>query len=168
MSSGKRCQNGRDSSTALWSFRNLAAETVFTACVICRLFWTLLMRRRRSMRVDMLLQALPEGAAEGLERGADLGVEGGVDVLLLAELGQDPGVVPLEMVVKLLLVPPDRGHRELVEVAAVAGVDDEDLLLDRDRRVLALLEDLGQPHAAVELGLARLVQLRPRLGEGGE
>ena len=56
--------------------------------------------------------------------------------------------------------------RELVQEAAVAGVDDEDLLLDRQGRELALLEDLGQPHAAVELGLADLVELGPELGEG--
>ena len=58
MSSGKRCQNGRASWTVRWALRNLAVETVFIACVICWLFWTLRIRRRRSMRVGMLLQAL--------------------------------------------------------------------------------------------------------------
>ena len=49
--------------------------------------------------------------------------------------------------------------RHGVGPAAGAGVHDEHLLLDRDRRVLRLLEQLGQAVAAVELGLRDLVQL---------
>src|SRR5512142_2883706 len=155
MSSGKRCQKGRPSMTARWALRNLAVETVFIACVICWLLRTLWIRRRRSIRVGMLRQALPEGVGEGPHRRGDLAVEGRVDVLLLPDLVEDPGVLLLEPLVELPLVGPDLRDRDAVEVAAVAGVDDQDLLLDRQGRVLALLEDLRQSLAAVELGLAR-------------
>jgi hypothetical protein len=42
------------------------------------------------------------------------------------------------------------------------------LLLDRHRRVEALLQQLGQAVAAVELALGRLVELRTEGGEGLE
>src|SRR5512143_3288968 len=123
MSSGKMCQKGRPSWTVRWALRNLAVETVFIACVICWLLRTLWIRRRRSIRVGMLLQRLLEGLVEGPEGRGDLAVEGRVDVLLLADLRQQVGVVLLEDVVELLLVGPDLGDGDRVEVAAVAGVD---------------------------------------------
>src|SRR4030042_990412 len=101
MSSGKRCQKGRASWTVRWALRNLAVETVFIACVICSLFWTLRIRRRRAMRVGMLLQPLPEDVVEGLDGGDDLAVEGRVDALLLADLRQDVGVFLVEVLVEV-------------------------------------------------------------------
>src|SRR5512147_844569 len=114
MSSGKMCQKGRPSWTVRWALRNLAVETVFIACVICWLLRTLWIRRRRSIRVGMLFQGLLEGLVEGPQGGADLAVEGRVDVLLLADLDQDIAVGLIEVLVELLLVGPDLGHRDAV------------------------------------------------------
>ena len=72
------------------------------------------------------------------------------------------GAEPLE---QLGLEPPDVVDRDVVEVAAGAGEDRHHLLLDRHRRVERLLEQLGEPVAAVELGLRHLVELG---AEGGE
>ena len=40
-----------------------------------------------------------------------------------------------------------------IDVAVVGGVDDQNLLLDRHRLVLSLLENLDQTGAAIELTL---------------
>ena len=58
--------------------------------------------------------------------------------------------------------------RDVVEVAVGAGVDDRDLLLDRQRLVLRLLQDLDQPRAAIELRLRRLVEVAAELRERRE
>ena len=50
-------------------------------------------------------------------------------------------------------------HWDVVDEAVGRGVDGDHLLLDRDRGVLGLLEDLGQAVTAVQLGLRHLVQL---------
>ena len=42
------CAYGRACSARSWARRSLAAETIFMALVICRVFFTLRMRRRRS------------------------------------------------------------------------------------------------------------------------
>ena len=55
--------------------------------------------------------------------------------------------------------------RHVVDVPSHACVDDDDLLFDRQRDVQALLQQLRQAIAAVELGLGRLVELG---AEGGE
>ena len=49
-----------------------------------------------------------------------------------------------------------------------AGVDDAHLNPQRDRLVLLLLEQLGEPVAALELVPRVLVQVRCELGEGGQ
>jgi len=55
-----------------------------------------------------------------------------------------------------------------VEPALGAGVDRDALLFDRHRRIEALLEQLGEAIAPVELTLGRLVQLRTEGREGLE
>src|ERR1035438_5152794 len=54
----------------------------------------------------------------------------------------------------------------MIQVALDAGEDDEDLLFDRQRLVLPLLENLHQVFAAVELIDRRLVEIRAELREG--
>ena len=49
--------------------------------------------------------------------------------------------------------------REIVQVGVGSGVDDEHLLFDRQRLILALLEDLHQPAAAIEQALGRRVEV---------
>ena len=73
------------------------------------------------------------------------------------EVGPDLGLVALHLV-----------DRHAVDVAVGAGEDHEHLLLDRHRRVEALLQQLGEAVAAVELGLGHLVELGAEGGEGLE
>jgi chloramphenicol 3-O-phosphotransferase len=56
-----------------------------------------------------------------------------------------------EVATELRLVALDLGDRYAVCVAAGSGIDDDDLLFDRHGLVDALLEQLGEPVAAVEL-----------------
>ena len=55
--------------------------------------------------------------------------------------------------------------RDVVEIPLRAGEDHDHLLLDRDRRVERLLEQLDQPVAALELGLRHGVELGAERGE---
>ena len=66
-----------------------------------------------------------------------------------------------------LLELADLADRQLVEIAVHAGEDHHHLLLDRQRRELRLLEELGEAGAAVEEALGGGVEVRAELGEGG-
>ena len=60
---------------------------------------------------------------------------------------------------ELLFVGAHLRDRDLVEQALRAGVEDRDLLLDRQRLILRLLQQLDEPRAAIELLLRRLVEI---------
>ena len=60
---------------------------------------------------------------------------------------------------ELVLRRADVGDGDFVEEAVDAGVEDRHLLLDRERRVLRLLQHFDQPGAAIELLLRRLVEV---------
>jgi hypothetical protein len=68
---------------------------------------------------------------------------------------------------QLFFVAPQRRDGQRVDEALGAGEDDHDLALDRDGRVLALLEQLGQAGAAVELLARGRVEVAGELGEVG-
>ena len=57
--------------------------------------------------------------------------------------------------------------RERIEIAVDAGIDDDDLLFHLQRRELRLLEQLGQPRAAVEQALRGGVEVGAELRERG-
>ena len=67
---------------------------------------------------------------------------------------------------QLGLEPAHVLDRDLVEVTVAARPDRDDLVLDQERAVLGLLEQLDHPGAPGQLGLGRLVQVRAELGEG--
>ena len=79
-----------------------------------------------------------------------------------------PGVLRLEEAIQLLLVAAHVVDGDGVEEALGAGVDDHHLLLDRQRLILRLLQDLDQPAAAIELRLRRLVEVAAELRERRE
>ena len=56
-------------------------------------------------------------------------------------------------------------HRHVVDEAVGHRVDDHDLLLDRHRLVLPLLEHFDRARAAIELPLRRGVEVRRERGE---
>src|SRR3989449_338632 len=90
------------------------------------------------------------------------------DLPLLADLGEDPGRLSLEPAEEVRLEVPHRVHREVVEKPLRSREDDRHLLLDGQRPVLALLQDLDHALAARELKLGRPVDVAPELREGGE
>ena len=73
----------------------------------------------------------------------------------------------IEELEKKLFEWPDIGNFNIVEHAA-AGVDDDDLLLDRHGRVLVLLQNFGQTLSTTQLGQRGFVEIRTELCEGRE
>ena len=69
---------------------------------------------------------------------------------------------------ELLLELCDLGGVHLVEESPDAAVDDGDLVLDGHGHVLALLQQLGQPHASVQQLLGRGVKIGSELGESSD
>ena len=69
------------------------------------------------------------------------------------------------VVEELALELADVGHRHVVELAAGAEPDRDHLLLDRERRVLRLLEQLDEAAAAAERGGRRGVEVGAERGE---
>src|SRR5438046_857901 len=88
------------------------------------------------------------------------------DLLLVADLGEDPGTLALEPTVEVRLEVRDRVHRQVVEQSLGPREDDGNLLLDGHRPVLALLQDLDHALAARELHLGRTVEVAAELREG--
>src|SRR5262245_35646463 len=66
---------------------------------------------------------------------------------------------------QLALVALEHPDRQAVELSGGRGIDDGDLLLDRERSELTLLHDLDQTLAALELALGRCVEVRGELCE---
>jgi hypothetical protein len=71
----------------------------------------------------------------------------------------DALVLAPDVVEELPLEPADLPDRDDVELAGAAGPDRDDLLLDRERRVLRLLEQLDQPGSTGQLVLRGFVQV---------
>src|SRR5205807_3115226 len=113
----------------------------------------------------------PEDALELLERLVERGAHIVREILLLAQELERLRMPRLHEVDQLLHVALDVGYLDVADpdhaalVLLRAGVDLDDLLLDRHRHVLALLEDLREAGAARERLLRRLVQVGPELRE---
>ncbi|KAB5588085.1 Acetylglutamate semialdehyde dehydrogenase [Ceratobasidium theobromae] len=90
------------------------------------------------------------GLAEGLDGVAQGGLGLLGQVAGLADRGEDAGVAA-QVVEQGVLEGQHVLDLEVVEVAVRAGPDADDLLLDRVRRVLRLLEELHEPLTAGEL-----------------
>src|SRR5262245_30488891 len=166
---------GRAPMTRSWARRNLAAATSFIALVI---FWvdsTERIRRLMSRRVAIGCSLGGLDPAGGYElrlpvvhRLGERGAEIVGELLLVGDLGEHRRVPPLHPGQEEFLERVDLVHRHVVEQALRARVDDGDLLLDRQRHVLSLLEQLDHTLAPRELGEGGLVEVRAELGEGGE
>src|SRR5438067_10697 len=141
------------------------------ARVIFCVDWTDRIRRWMSRSVAMTLRGLDALGGDELGLGvgdglAELLPEAVADLLLVADLGQDLRLPPLQPAVEEFLERPHGVHRQIVEQSLRAGEDDGHLLLDRQRLVLALLEELDHALAAGQLVLGGLVEVRPELREG--
>ena len=89
-----------------------------------------------------------------------------VQRLLLLDRREQIRLLALEKAHESGLPFPDPRDRDLVEKSLRAGVDHGHLLGERHRLVLVLLEQLGQPRAALELVSRLGVEVRRELGEG--
>src|SRR5512133_1741772 len=167
---------------ASWARRSFAAATIFMAFVICRVDFTEPMRLRMSRREGTGFLVLDLGRLRlGLEDAAELAESGVerlpdpvVERLLLRDRAPDLRVTPVQELDELLHVARHLVGRDVADPALAAlvllrrRVDLDDLLLDRHRLVLALLQHLDEPLAAGERVLGGLVEVGAELREGGE
>src|SRR3712207_3605990 len=109
-----------------------------------------------------LRKRLREIADDGLEPPRRVVVES----LGLAKLAENVRMVVPEMAEQSAFETGDGVDRHVVEEAVHARIDGDDLLLDRHRVELRLLEQLGEARAAVEEALSRGVEVGAELGEG--
>src|SRR5216684_8994889 len=146
-----------------WARRSLAAATIFMALVIFCVDWTLRILSRNVLRLGIatLRELLGEVGQEGLQ----LVVVLLDDLALVADRGQDRAF-GAQRVEQMALVLADAADRQAIEEAAGPGVDRGNLLLDRHRLVLALLQQFGQALAARQQALGGGVEVRRELGEG--
>src|SRR5262245_32456620 len=161
--------------------RSFAAATSSSARVILRVLRTERIRRLKSWTdATAYRPVLRAGSAD--KSGLLLDVEA-VDELLerlverrgrlvregtaLADRLVDRALRP-QGLAELLLEARHLRHGHLVEPAVDARVDRDDLLLDRPRLILRLVEGRDHPLAAGQGLLGRRVELRAELGEGLE
>src|SRR5262245_46046050 len=137
---------GRDARVRSCARRSLAAETIFMALVICCVFLTERMRRRISMRLGICLYRrghfADEADLELLDRTPHLGFQFLVQRLLGLDFLEDSRVGALHESIQAFFELAALLDREIVEISLGARVDDHDLLFERERMILALLEDL--------------------------
>src|SRR5215471_4982060 len=166
--------------------RSRAAATSLSARVIFWVFLTEEIRLRIALRLGMSggrlarlgVELLGKVGERLLDRRSERGIElpagllavlflVDVEGLALAHLLQDVGPVGVEEGVELDLVAAQRLDRVLVDEAADAGEEEDDLLLHGNWRVLRLLQELDHALAALELELRGLVEIAGELREGG-
>src|SRR2546426_3249714 len=97
---------------------------------------------------------LPRGgklSAELFQRPIEVALERIVELFLGGDPREDSGMTRLEKAVQFLLVRADVRNGNRIEVPVRAREDNRDLLLDRERLILRLLEDLDQTLAAAQL-----------------
>src|SRR3954466_15777416 len=81
--------------------RSFAAETIFMALVICCVFLTERMRRRKSMRLGMAQLLLTETAFQFADSGSQVGLQSVIENLLLADRCQNRRLGIFEELVEL-------------------------------------------------------------------
>src|SRR5206468_2314391 len=155
--------------------RSFAAATSFIARVIFCVDWTERIRRWMSrsvaMRPDLRgLDALRRGELRlGFGHRRRQRIARRVrELLAVADLGEDLRRAALEPGVEEGLELADRVDRQIVEESLRTREDDDDLLLDRQRLVLPLLEELDHALTPRELHLRGAVQVGAELRERGQ
>src|SRR5438034_131339 len=149
--------------------RSFDAATIFIALVICCVFLTARIRRRRSMSDGIRLSGSclsgREALRELLDRRLECRLERIVELLLLADIGEHFRIPRFDEEIQLRLEVAHLGDGNRIEVAVRAGIDDRHLALDRQRLVLRLLQHFDEPRAARQLLLRRLVEVAAELRE---
>src|SRR5687768_4704803 len=101
-------------------------------------------------RLPLPAAALSEALGEVLQELAELLVGLGLHLAVGADRAENARALVAHRREELLLEARDLVHRHLIEIAFDAGEDGDDLLLDRQRLVLILLQELDQARAARE------------------
>src|SRR4051812_41704605 len=155
---------GRAATTRSCARLSLDVETISIVRVIFLVLWIDLIRRFSSRVLAMLLaQRLVrlDGRAQRLRQLVR-------QRLLRADLLGHLGMARVHVLEEARFPCAHLVHLDVVDHAVGHGVDDHDLVLDRHRLVLALLEDLHGPAAAGELLQRRRVEVGTELREGLE
>src|SRR5688572_18790353 len=176
-----RWANGRAATTRSCARLRREAAIIFIALVICCVDLTARIRRRRSIREGILLvhyftrctgsrhhgrlTSSQELLVELLQRRFQRRLQVVVQRLLFGDAGEDRWMARLDKAVEILFVPAQVLDRNRIEESLGGRVDHRHLLLDGDRLILRLLEDLDQPAASIELGLRRFVEVAAELRE---
>src|SRR5437899_2778991 len=118
-----------------------------------------------------LRRCFPRGhelRSELLQRSIQFPLERLVDLLLARDRREDARVARIEEPIQLFLVRPQIADRDRIEIPIGAGVNDGDLLFDRQRLILRLLQDFDQALTSMQLCLSRLVEVAAKLRERRE
>src|SRR5216683_1236682 len=106
-----------------------------------------------------------EGLGVCIDRVLELGRSFIVEVARGSDRIQDVGVLRAQRSQQPLLEGVHPRNRDRIEIAVDARIDDADLLLHLERGKLRLLQQLGQPRAAVEHALGGGVEVGAELRE---
>src|SRR3984957_20092356 len=127
-----------------WARRSFDAATIFIALVICCVFFTARMRRRRSISdgIDHSSRGCGlsrrEVARELLHGGSQRGLQLIVELFLLRDATEQIRVAIVDELMELGLECPHVRDGDAVEISVGAGEDDRHLAFDRQRLVLRL------------------------------
>src|SRR5262245_41324506 len=156
-----RAAYGRAASAAACARRNFDAATICMALVIFCVALVAAMRLRSSLRLAMSGERL----GVGLDGAPELAAGGVVEIPRGADGLENVRVIGAHGGQQTLLERAHPIHRQRIEIAVDAGVDDDDLLLHLERRELRLLQELGQARAAIEQALGCGVDIGAELRE---
>src|SRR3954463_2488403 len=116
--------------------------------------------RRRSCQAKVTLS---EGFGITIDRALELGHGRVRKVASLADIFQDVGVLAAQQRQQPVLESAHPVDRQRIEIAVDAGIDDNRLLFHLERRELRLLEEFGQPGAAIKQALSGGIEVGAEL-----
>src|SRR5262249_13064103 len=150
-----------------WALRSFEAATIFIAFVICCVFLTARIRRRRSISdgiwtLPALAACWPscdgcfpgrEVACEFLHCRVEPALQLIVELLLFDYPREHLRIPRLDELEQFGLEGAHFRHRDVVQIPVRSREDDRHLPFDPQRLVLRLLEDLDEPGPSIELRL---------------
>ena len=123
----------------------------------------------RNLRSYLRRRSLSSGSkrfTEFFQRLVQVGLDLVVDLFLFRQRREKLRAPRIEELIQSSLIRTHLFDLHAIEEPVGRGVDDDDLLLDRSRLILRLLQDFHQSSAAIELIQCGLVQIAAELSEG--
>src|ERR1700677_1409621 len=115
--------------------------------------------------VPAMTVSLCERLGVTLNHRLELGGGVVVEIAGVADGVEDVDVLAAQKRQQAVLEAAHLGNRKRIEIAVDAGIDHHDLLFHLQRRELRLLEQFGEPRAAVEQALRRGIEIGAELRE---